>query len=133
MTSGGRYRVGHMGQMSIIGLAVVVLGAAGVSLMLFGQRTNPLPDPNPDTLPAGAPASTSTTRGATAVATPPGADRSALPSGGLPPVGNAGGVHLRWYQRLRSFALLAVIIVGIGTAVGAVIGAAILAFSVILS
>ena len=50
------------------------------------------------------------------------------------PVGPLEGdeVRIRWYQRVRSLFILVLITVGIGMAVGAVIGAAALAISIIM-
>ena len=111
-----------MGPMLLIGLAVVAAGGAFVGFMLFGQRTNPLPDATAATIPVEA--------------------RSPRPGSGansqLRPVREAtspstdGEVNIRWHQRLRSSLLLLLIVAGLGTALGAIVGALILGVSLLL-
>lgn len=85
----------------VIGTAVVVVGAVAGAFVLFGQRAHPL-----ETAGAGA--------------TIPAGGRAASTSLGSR---SADDVTIRWYQRVRSGAVLLLITVGLGMAAGAAVGA----------
>lgn len=107
----------------LIGIAVVVLGTGVGAFVMFGQRANPL---------AGDPSGTGSVSSARHDTPRP----SAAASGLRPPVPRAlrsDQVTVRWYQRLRAGLVLALITVGIGMAIGAVLGIGALAVSLFLS
>lgn len=103
-----------------LGLLVVALGAGLGALLMFGQHANPRPGTAPSTvgtLPAGSAVTASRLTGSSAVVAP----RS-----------TGGDVRIRWYQRVRSGLVLLLITVGLGMAIGAVIGAGALAVNLLL-
>jgi hypothetical protein len=113
----------------LIGLAVVGLGTALGALMMFGQRSNSLAETGvvSGTIPA---SSAGTARELSA----PSARRE-LPEEMRPPVPRglrSANVRIPWHQRLRSGLVLVLITVGLGMAVGAVLGAAAMAITLLI-
>lgn len=113
----------------LIGIAVVALGTGVGAWMMFGQRANSL-------------AETAGTSGTIPVAPTTSRPQLSRPSGRYdtpeelrPPVPRglrSADVHVRWYQRLRAVFGLLLITVGIGMAIGAVLGLGALALSLFL-
>lgn len=114
----------------LLGFAVIALGTGVGAIMLFGQRANPLAKSShvPGTIPV------EPTSEAARLTSPSGQrGRRAQGLGAAVPRGlRSSDVHVRWYQRVRSGLMLVLITVGIGMAVGAVIGAGALAVSLLL-
>jgi hypothetical protein len=112
----------------VIGIAVVVIGTGVGAFMMFGQRSNPLTGP----------ASASGTIPARPTGASSGGGSNLTPSTASPAVpatrreARASDVRVRWYQRLRSAFVLLLITVGLGMAIGAVVGAMALAVSLLL-
>lgn len=107
----------------LIGIAVVIIGTGAGAFVMFGQRATSLAE--------------DTTGTGTLSAAPrrPTRDLSTA-TGPRPPVPRAlrsDQVNVRWYQRLRAGLVLVIITVGIGMAIGAVLGIGALAVSLFLS
>lgn len=105
-----RYDGRRMSLTLVIGTAVVVVGAIAGAIVMFGQRAHPLETTGaPATIPAGRPR-----------------PRASLGNG------SGDGVTIRWYERVRSGLVLLLITVGIGMAIGAVVGAAALFVNLVI-
>ena len=103
-----------------LGLGVVTLGAALGAFLMFGQHANPRVGTAPTTV-------------GTLSGDPSGATRPlTAPSGAVPRAASDGDVRIRWYQRIRAGLVLLLITVGLGMAIGAVIGAGALAVNLLL-
>jgi len=111
MAADRRYDVGAMDFTLLIGIAVITLGAGAGAFLMFGHRTDPL---------------TETT---TVNATLP---RRTTVASSAPRPDTGGDVRIRWYQRVRSGLILLLIVVGLGTSIGAVVGGLAMAVTLLM-
>ncbi|MFN8050469.1 MAG: hypothetical protein U0Q22_03445 [Acidimicrobiales bacterium] len=104
----------------LIGIAVVAFGTALGAFMMFGQRANPLAETS----------GASGTIQAHSTTAPPMLTSPSASEAGL--TGVRYDVRIRWYQRVRSGLILLLITVGLGMAIGAVIGSVALVVSLLM-